>query len=423
MDTLPPELMNAIIDHLVSEGVDKSSLSACALVSRSWLPTSRYHLFKSIHIYHDDTVDPEVPGQFPLFVNFVEQTPHIGGFIQSLTLEWTNGSTNPTDCLLLDDNNYFGRLLTSLHFLRDLELDYVKLGFASRIINPGSFSLRNLKLSRLRLGYARDPFQELITFLALFSRIQQLQILDANFGHRDPAESDFDPPPIVETLFVENLKLSTERIRLFLPAYSKILQKDSLRDLDILPNSLDDLPSIGTLLQTAGPTLHCFRFSVPGVDEEKHPQTTWRALGLSHCASLETLVFEVFTENTLYDSIAWMFVNVLNILESNQPYSIVELILEGIVGTSNKDIINSLPNFAWNSFDDHLHDKYPQLRVIRFHFTDIEEDPNYPDDEVQRPMMDETQYVLDHLPRCRRKGLLQCILEGPAVFPNPRVIV
>ncbi|KAE9397746.1 hypothetical protein BT96DRAFT_822927, partial [Gymnopus androsaceus JB14] len=42
-----PELFDAIIDFLHN---DTEALFRCSLVCRSWVPTTRYHLFRCIHI-------------------------------------------------------------------------------------------------------------------------------------------------------------------------------------------------------------------------------------------------------------------------------------------------------------------------------------------------------------------------------------
>lgn len=43
----PPELIDAVIDQLCE---DVDVLTACALTSSSWLPTSRYHLFSDVFL-------------------------------------------------------------------------------------------------------------------------------------------------------------------------------------------------------------------------------------------------------------------------------------------------------------------------------------------------------------------------------------
>ncbi|KAJ7864564.1 hypothetical protein B0H13DRAFT_1464616, partial [Mycena leptocephala] len=42
---LPPELWDAILDHLHG---DPDALCVAALVCRTWVPTSRWHLFESV---------------------------------------------------------------------------------------------------------------------------------------------------------------------------------------------------------------------------------------------------------------------------------------------------------------------------------------------------------------------------------------
>ncbi|KAF7300154.1 Serine/threonine-protein phosphatase [Mycena kentingensis (nom. inval.)] len=59
MSSLPGELADIIID-LVAANDDRQTLAACALVSRIWVPRSRYHLFASIWLirhHGKDTVN------------------------------------------------------------------------------------------------------------------------------------------------------------------------------------------------------------------------------------------------------------------------------------------------------------------------------------------------------------------------------
>lgn len=45
--TLAPETIDTIIDHLHS---DRTSLFACSLTAKQWLPTTRFHIFAKVHI-------------------------------------------------------------------------------------------------------------------------------------------------------------------------------------------------------------------------------------------------------------------------------------------------------------------------------------------------------------------------------------
>ena len=52
--SIPPELIDQIIDHLHN---DPKSLSACALTARDWLPSARYHRFRSIRLRSAKKID------------------------------------------------------------------------------------------------------------------------------------------------------------------------------------------------------------------------------------------------------------------------------------------------------------------------------------------------------------------------------
>ena len=45
--SLPAEVEDIILDHLYN---DRQTLASCALVHRSWLPTSRHHLWRELRL-------------------------------------------------------------------------------------------------------------------------------------------------------------------------------------------------------------------------------------------------------------------------------------------------------------------------------------------------------------------------------------
>ena len=78
----PLELVDWVIDHLYD---DKSSLRRCALVSRSWLNTSRYHLFRTL-IVRPRRENTAAGQEFTAFRSFLRDTPHISFHIRELGL-------------------------------------------------------------------------------------------------------------------------------------------------------------------------------------------------------------------------------------------------------------------------------------------------------------------------------------------------
>ena len=77
--TFPAELVDTIVDKLQD---DKSALATCSLLSRIWVPRSRYHLFHSITV----TVESDGSG-FKPFLDFLRSSPNTIDHIQELTLD------------------------------------------------------------------------------------------------------------------------------------------------------------------------------------------------------------------------------------------------------------------------------------------------------------------------------------------------
>ncbi|KAJ7026643.1 hypothetical protein C8F04DRAFT_963479, partial [Mycena alexandri] len=68
-----PELTDQVIDHLHA---DATSLRNCALVARSWVPASQFHIFFSVNIKHDAACR--------LLCHIVRHSPHIGQYIRNI---------------------------------------------------------------------------------------------------------------------------------------------------------------------------------------------------------------------------------------------------------------------------------------------------------------------------------------------------
>ena len=81
MWTLPclaVELTDMIVDHLWD---DAPTLRACALVSRTWLDASQYHLFRAIHLVG---VGSGSPRSLDAFLHFLERHPRVKGYVRVL---------------------------------------------------------------------------------------------------------------------------------------------------------------------------------------------------------------------------------------------------------------------------------------------------------------------------------------------------
>ncbi len=131
-DQLPQELVDHIIDHLHD---DKHSLTSLSIVSKSWLPPCRLHLFNSICIKRKWS-EP-----FEDFADFVDSTPGVCTYVKNLRLK---GQFRTTVLL---------RILTCLSQLRSLKLQGEFLQVEPTVV---PFPPRRLDLLLIELIYSKN---------------------------------------------------------------------------------------------------------------------------------------------------------------------------------------------------------------------------------------------------------------------------
>ncbi|KAI0708739.1 hypothetical protein C8T65DRAFT_576262, partial [Cerioporus squamosus] len=73
---LPAEVTDSILDYLHD---DRPTLRTCSLVSRSWLPSCRYHLFSEVVVRSADH-----PLTLSSFLEFLPTSPDIASYIRTL---------------------------------------------------------------------------------------------------------------------------------------------------------------------------------------------------------------------------------------------------------------------------------------------------------------------------------------------------
>ncbi|KAF8908183.1 hypothetical protein CPB84DRAFT_1744355 [Gymnopilus junonius] len=77
----PPELVDSVIDH---NHADRPTLKICALVSRQWTASSRFHLFSRVVVAHDNARE---------FIQLLS-SPHctVASAVQDLAFQFVSGS-------------------------------------------------------------------------------------------------------------------------------------------------------------------------------------------------------------------------------------------------------------------------------------------------------------------------------------------
>ncbi|KAJ6492779.1 hypothetical protein C8R47DRAFT_421984 [Mycena vitilis] len=158
--TLPPEVVEVIIDHLSS---DMEALRSCTFVARSWLPRSRHHLFRHLVI------------PMSRLRRFLRRCEAVGPAVVSLTFQAPGGPWNHMAAKLCE-KALFGTFMS-----------YTSL--TSLSINGLHFSI----------------FSNLAQLLAAFSRLETISLLDLTWDQDDSTQTPERPGLF---FFLQNISLS-----------------------------------------------------------------------------------------------------------------------------------------------------------------------------------------------------------------------
>ena len=148
--SLPPEILDLIIDHLRDE---PTTLRACCLISKSWVPRTRIRLFDR--------------------VEFSSSGPTLKSWIQAFPSP-SNSPTHYTRSLHL---SYFAVLnvLPWIHsFNHIVELGVVSVGADRRQISFAQLRGLSPTLKCLRISYSLAPLSEVLDFICSFPLLEDL---------------------------------------------------------------------------------------------------------------------------------------------------------------------------------------------------------------------------------------------------------
>ena len=169
MLTLANELIDTVIDFLHG---DRSSLYACALASKSCLPSARYHLFSDIEVTAEN---------FPSFLGLVESTSHIAPLVRGFTVRGRSKALSRfIDKKLADDflARNMSRVASLLHNV--IRLKIARLNWDFRTLKTLEHSLVHAfetKIRHLELQILRFPsFKYATNFICHFSNLRHLDL-------------------------------------------------------------------------------------------------------------------------------------------------------------------------------------------------------------------------------------------------------
>ncbi|PPQ88188.1 hypothetical protein CVT25_005153 [Psilocybe cyanescens] len=231
--SFPAELVDSIIDHNHS---DPATLMICSLVSRQWIASSRYHLFSTVAISHDNAREFVQLLSSPLCT--------VSTAIQGMDVHFVPGS-----------QRWFGEFARRLILLNNVTI--VSLGISGsgntvireevQIALP-TLSVRT-KVLNVGPGVVFGTFSEFARLLCTFHALQSLSC-SCTFQIKDRAQGvHFNSPLSQVYLVTPAIKLVSELLlsQGVLPTIASLSMSHLVQD---------DYPTLSTFLATPNENLH-----------------------------------------------------------------------------------------------------------------------------------------------------------------------
>lgn len=288
---LPQELMDYILDFIHSDG---ATLRTCTLVARSWLPSSRRHLFSRVEL-------PE--SRFSAFLAFAQTCAFGPQYVEDLIL---NGKQPQQDMSQRTATSpaFLRSVLPCLPRLKSLMLFMTLLREGEADHAPGdlaTFPFSAPALKKLTMYYCgaseSENFVHLARILGLFSSIDRLYLRFEGFGAKtDPpsvaGELADTPPAVLAALpTLRSLVIDDNAFRtsLYLTIFAPTASSGALRTLEVQSRHPWDLSALGGLLRAASGHLTRLSLDLTGLHEPEDVEIFVRQAGFAYCSALTSL--------------------------------------------------------------------------------------------------------------------------------------
>jgi len=236
---LPPEITDRIIDFLCS---DKTALSACSLVCKSWLPASRHYLFERLTLSPAGDVERF---QEPLDRSVISTiAPYVRHFniLENSRRQWVNSAAPPFK--LADFKDVKSLLLSNMHYDSDPQETLRALGASF----PG--------LTLLRLDtVVFDHFNRVLEFICMFPMLEEVHLENVRVKVSDENAPTFEPPPDNPLPHLRSLRLGNKDILVGLWNWCRFYGRSPSIDRLFLVAHRGEVLAIAELLRDLGSSL------------------------------------------------------------------------------------------------------------------------------------------------------------------------
>ena len=194
--SLPPELIDLIIDHLCDQ---RATLKACCLVSRSWVPWARRHLFSHVE-FDSDGWSSDIEPWMEAFPDPLNSPAH---HTRSLTISGLAAVTAATmhGHSWVRSFRYIVELVVDTRWWDDDKVSLVQL----HGLSP---TLKSLRVVRSSL-----PLPEVFNLTCSFPLLEDLSLISSRLRYqhvRDPVDSPSTSQKLTGSLLLKgDIRLTT----------------------------------------------------------------------------------------------------------------------------------------------------------------------------------------------------------------------
>ncbi|KAJ3485251.1 hypothetical protein NLI96_g5078 [Meripilus lineatus] len=422
---LPIEVGGMILSNL---GLDKASLAACALVSKTWSQESRPYLFRTLIIKTGDTLQ-----RLETFAQFLALTHNLGDLIETLVIVgikmWEH-YVLPFSLL--------ASILQHLHYLRFLSICHFTLKFDNA--EPTSYiDISSSTLQTLRIG---GPFHYIISrpLLGLFPSLKELHL-------EGPAALCFnevdvvDPAPLATPF--RSFRLETLSILGYTNKWARRSVDDlaaagclgNLRTLNLRVDDSFTLLNFRGVFRTISKSLKelslCMKFgsgivfcssnlsgSYLSICPKGDANIPWEAMNLHLCTSLQTLKFSIDAIPFLWShQLRRIFEDILRVIKTLDQSPIRDVVI-CVAGEYPLYLKRDIEESHWEKMQTILL-SMPTIRSLTFYGDISEWDPALLTEEdlipgsawVPLPEVVEDEFA-SHLPYLVEEGIFKHASRG-----------
>jgi hypothetical protein len=223
----PPHLAQELLDHIVDHlHQDHQALQECSLVSKSWIPRTRKHLFAEVkltdrrkfklwkHAFPDPTSSPGHYTKFlsiySLYATFESKEAEAGGWIKAFCNTVSFKVYTRAQEHNSSDDGY------NITFEEGDQIASDKEDDAPFDISLVPFHGFSLALKSLTVGISHLPSKEVLQFILSFQRLEDLTVF-SGLGEQNDYDGEEDQmnlqipsafPPLTGTLDIMTLRFS-----------------------------------------------------------------------------------------------------------------------------------------------------------------------------------------------------------------------